>query len=391
MRARARGTSMQRGWRAWTSRGLCAAPAIIAIVLAGCVAHVTDKKALQTWGYASWWYPPTAAQLDRMHLDRLMFFQIEIGVDGRIKESHGWPTQYRSLLKAVKQRGIPLDLTLTLQGRDDFEKLFGNPESIRQLLATCTRLAEETGAVAGLQLDFETYDEMTPESIAGLRGFVSRLAVALHGASPRRSLSVFIPANGQILYDSTSLADIDWGVMQSYDAHWITSEQAGPLAPISGTEEVTWDKVVKAGEALGLGHDRMVMTYPLYGYEWPTQDQNERARTTGPAMTTTLEPVPPGVLPLIQSNVRERVARFGCHHDRRSGSSFYRFRDPRKGWGVGWYEGAWSLQLKRQFVIQHDLAGIAFFVLGYDGGRLVGSIDKSRSTAYGEVVAQGCL
>lgn len=368
-----------------------AAPALVTLVLAGCVTHAPDRKLLQSWGYASWWYPPTGAQLDRTQVDRLMFFQIEIGSDGRLQQSHGWPSQYKGLLDAAKQRHLPLDVTLTLQGKDDFEKLFGNPESIRRLLQTCIQLANDTDSVAGLQLDVETYDEPTSASIAGLRSFVPMLTAALHAASPKRSVSVFIPSNGQILYDRASLDGIDWGVMQSYDAHWANSAQAGPLAPISGTSEFTWDEALKTSEALGLQHDRMVMTYPLYGYEWPTQDQNARARTTGPAAITTLEPVPADILPLIRTNVRERVTQFGCHHDQRSGSSFYRFRDPAKGWVVGWYEGAWSLPKKRQFVIDHDLAGIAFFVLGYDGDRLVGSFDKSRSTAHGDAVAQGCL
>ncbi|MEO7068519.1 MAG: glycosyl hydrolase family 18 protein [Rhodanobacter sp.] len=384
------GAPTRRGWRAWTSCCARGALAVLMLVLVGCVAHVTDKMPLQTWGYASWWSPPTAVQLDRAQLDRLMFFQIEMGVDGRIKDAHGWPSKYEPLRDAAKQRGLPLDVTVTLQGKDDFEKLFGNPASVQRLLETCIALANDS-AVAGLQLDFETFDEVTPASIAGLRGFVPRLAAVLHAASLKRLLSVFIPSNGQILYDRASLAKVDWDVMQSYDAHWATSEQAGPIAPLNGGSEFSWVKAVAMGDALGVAHDRMIMTYPLYGYEWPTQSQDARARTTGPAATTTLEPVSAAILPLIQTNVRERVSQFGCQHEHRSGSSFYRFRDPVKGWVVGWYEGAWSLRLKRQFVIDHDLAGIAFFVLGYDDDRLVGSVDKSRSTAYGDAVVQGCL
>ncbi len=391
MSAHSCGTPGQRGWLVWAS--LCArlAPALFALVLAGCMVQGTGKKPLQTWGYASWWYPPTGAQLDRMHLDRIMFFQIDLGSDGRIRENHGWPSHYQPLRDAARQRQLPLDVTVALQGKDGFEKLFGNPQSIHRLLETCIKLAEDTDSVAGLQLDIETYEDVTPASIAGLRGFVPRLAAALHAASPRRSLSVFIPSNGQMLYDRTSLANVDWGVMQGYDAHWATSAQAGPLAPLHGASEFSWDKAVETGDALGLGHDRMVMTYPLYGYEWPTQDQSPRAPTTGPAAITTLEHVPEHILPLIQTNVRERVSRFGCQHDSRSGSSFYRFRDPAKGWAVGWYEGAWSLGLKHQFLIDHHLAGIAFFVLGYDGDRLVGNFHKSRSTAPGNAVAQGCF
>lgn len=391
MKERSGGFTIPRGWRAWTSCCVRIAPALFAIVLAGCVVHEPANKPLQSWGYASWWYPPTAAQLDRTHLDRILFFNVEIGVDGRVKDAHGWPSKYQPLRDAAKQRQLPLDVTMLLEGKANIEKLFGNPESIRRLLEASIKLAQDTDSVAGLQLDFETYEDVSPASIAGLRDFVPKLAAALHAASPKRSLSVFIPSNGRMLYDRASLADIDWGVMQSYDAHWATSEQAGPLAPLKGTSELSWDKAVQAADALGLSHDRIVMTYPLYGYEWPTQDQSPYSRTTAPAATTTQEHVSAEILPLIQTNVRERVSQFGCQHDSLSGSSFYRFRDPAKGWVVGWYEGPWSLQLKRQFAIDHELAGIAFFVLGYDGDRLVGNFNKSRSTAHGQAVAQGCL
>ena len=44
----------------------------------------------------------------------------------------------------------------------------------------------------------------------------------------------------------------------------------------------------------------------------------------------------------------------------------------------GWYEGAWSLSRKRDFLVRHGLAGIAFFIAGYDDYVLTNRLDRAR-------------
>lgn len=352
--------------------------ALLSICLAGCASDVADRDRLQSWGYASWWLPPQASDLRDSRFDRIAFFEIELAANGGIAHLHGWPDSHARLRKAARRLNIPLDLALTLRGKQDFETLFGSAESVERLLSSSLRLAKDP-MVRGLQIDIEHYEESSPQSLAALRSFMPRLARALHAASPRRSLSVFVPVGGPSLYDSASLAEIDWAVMQGYDAHWIESPDAGPIAPLAGPEPVTWVKSLRDASALGLPPERVVMSYPLYGYEWPVTSRDARSATAGPAAITTLAQVRAHPLPGIAGSVEQRVRLHGCTHDEVSGSSNYLFLQPDKGWVSGWYEGAWSLSRKREFLVRHRLAGIAFFITGYDDYMLTSGLQRSRA------------
>ena len=56
--------------------------------------------------------------------------------------------------------------------------------------------------------------------------------------------------------------------------------------------------------------------------------------------------------------------------------AYHQFRD--SGWVSGWNEGAWSLSRKRDFLVRHGLAGIAFFIAGYDDYALTPRLDRVR-------------
>jgi hypothetical protein len=45
----------------------------------------------------------------------------------------------------------------------------------------------------------------------------------------------------------------------------------------------------------------------------------------------------------------------------------------------GWFEDWWALDRKIDFLIDKKLGGIAFFLIGYDGGQLVDFFMHQRS------------
>lgn len=326
----------------------------------------------QAWAYAGWWLPDGWRTVELQRLDRLLFFELKVSASGTIAERHGWPEQWEDLRAAAKRHAVPLDLTLTLLNAKEFDKLFSSPAAVERLLEEATALANGDG-VAGLQLDFEVYEALRPAALQNARAFVRDLAARLRQQSPARSISVFLPVGGQAqLYDAATLAHADHVVLQGYDAHWPTSKAAGPLAPLDGGEAVTWKKAVALASDLHVPPDRMLLGFPLFGYEWPVKTKSVRSETTGPAQSASFAPLASGPVAGVDIDVQHRVTRYGAVHEPVSASSYYRFRNEHGRLFEGWFEDWWSLNRKCDYLKQEKVRGIAFFMLGYDGGQLIG-------------------
>ncbi len=244
-----------------------------------------------------------------------------------------------------------------------------------------------------MQLDFEIYSFVRPETIARYRSFVSELSKRLRQQSVPKNLSVFFPMGAESqLYDAVTLAKVDQLVLQGYDAHWKSGKTAGPVAPLNGDEAVTWKKAVALGQSLGVSKERLLLGFPLYGYEWPVKGANLRSDTIGEGLITTFVPIPAELLPDIRLNVQDQVKQYGGSYDPVSTSSYYQYRKNSGQFFEGWFEDWWSLHQKSNYLVDEKLGGIAFFLLGYDDGVLIdyflrfreSKICKSSSIGFGK-------
>ncbi len=326
---------------------------------------------LKAFAYLGWWMPQSWRNAPLAQLDRLFFFELKVERTGEIVDRHGWPEEWGELQAAARQSGVPIDLTLTLFDSRDFNALFSADESALRFQKNCLDLAA-SGTVSGLQLDFEIYSGASNEAIERFRRVMQAVSGQLRQLKPARQLSVFVPFQSESpLYDASTLQLMNTVVLQSYDTHYRSSERAGPVAPLQGGDALTWKSAVADGLALGVRPEQMVLTFPLYGYEWSVADASMRSKSLQPGAITTFAAVSPEQLPDIAVNVAERVARFGAWHDAASGSSYYKFRNEQNQWLEGWFEDWWSLGRKFDFLTQEKLAGVAFFILGYDKGELL--------------------
>lgn len=338
------------------------------LLVIGPPAPAEAPKAL---GYIGWWLPQSWRSMPLSQLDRLLFFELKVAPDGAIAERHGWPEDWTDLQLAVQQSNTPLDLTLALNEEATFDTLFSSSEATQRLLVDASSLAEQPG-VAGLQLDFEVYSLAQPQAVERYRAFVSELSGRLRQQIPSKSLSVFLPIGGvSPLYDAVTLAQIDYVVLQGYDAHWLDGKTAGPIAPLTGTEAVTWEKAYAIGIALGVPKERLFLSFPLYGYEWPVRDRKLRGDTEGKGRITSFAPIPLNSPPDVPFNVQDRVQQYGATHDPVSGSSYYQFMGSEGQFVEGWFEDWWALGRKIDFLIDRRVGGIAFFLMGYDDNQLV--------------------
>lgn len=342
---------------------------------------------LKTWGYLAWWLPDAWRTVPLAELDRLVFFELKANATGQIHERQGWPEQWQPLRTALAKSGTRLELALTLMDSPSFMALFQNPAAINTLQAEALALAKQDG-VHGLHLDFEIYEAIPPQQLQAARGFVVQLAQALKQLKPARTLSVFYPlGTDTALYDAPTLAVAQHVVLQGYDAHWQAAPTAGPVAPLRGPEAATWEKTLTQLLALGVPRQRILFSFPLYGYEWPLKPLKPTepgygkpgGATSGKGATVTFAPVASEVLPDVQTNAIHRVQQYGSSHEPLSSSSYYQYTRADGQAFEGWFEDWWSVGRKTEFLQMERLYGMAFFPLGYDQGELLDYFLRRKS------------
>ena len=340
----------------------------------GSLAWASDRPLV--FGYAAWWVPQSETLLSLPDVDRLKFMELRLSPQGRIANRHGWPEQWTALREGAANLGIPLDVAVTLFSPDDFNALFGSSERVQRLEKEMLSLVQDK-FVAGIHLDVEIFAPVLAEAAQRYRAFVVSLSGQLKQQSPVKSLSVFLNHAADVyLYDAESLVGVDHVILQGYDAHWVDGDVAGPLGPLSGPDTITWQKMWATAQKLGLPPQRVLMGFPTYGYEWTVKPCSPRGKRIAPGETTVFGRVLLPQAPNLRSSVMGRVLAHGVQYDDISGSAYYTVGAANGSCVVGWFEDWWTLNRKIDWLISQQLAGIAFFPLGYDNGTLVNTASR---------------
>jgi hypothetical protein len=321
-------------------------------------------------GYYAWWMKGAWMDLDLEVYDRIVFFTTRPGSDGRIQTRNGWPHAWVSFLGRSDSLGIPVVPALALMEADSIKTLFSSKEAVNNLIETALMLVEESRG-AGVHLDIELFEAVVDSVRDGFYHFTDSLAIRMAQEWPEATLSMFAPAfDYDGLYDLERIHDGYSQIMvQGYDLHWQTGPSAGPVATLKGWNGANWEDVLIRYKKAGISSDRIIMTVPYYGYEWPVETSKPGAATRGEARIITYALIDSLILPQYQISIDERVTEFGASRDSVSGSPYYIFSDS-SGYWQGWFEDETSLRTKYTFVQENGLRGIATFPMGYDKGIL---------------------
>lgn len=315
-------------------------------------------------GYHAYWTGDAWTDYPMDALDELVFFELEVGADGRILDPHEWPERWRPMVDAVVDAGVQVVPTISMHDPDSFGALFTDAGRVERLVDSILSLLAASPGLSGVHLDVEVFQGVDLAARDGYTAFVARLAERMRTLYPRLSLSVFVLAfDDDDVYNEGALGQIaDFIVVQGYDYHSMGSESAGPVAALEGWERLNWRTVVERFDAFGVPRDKIVMSVPLYGYEWPvaSDEPGAEALDTGVIVPYTASPE---ILP-DSPRAREQVERHGLLRDPVSGSPYYVYQGP-EGWVQGWFEDAESLRAKYDFVRANGLGGMAIFPLAY--------------------------
>jgi hypothetical protein len=317
-------------------------------------------------GYLPWWMAAGWETMPLESLDRLVLFDAPILPDGSLQD-RDWRRLAGGLIAHAQRTGLALEVALTLLKEEDFNRLFGDAAARERLLAGCSRWLSEPH-LAGLHLDIEGYDAAAPQAVAGFRAWLAALEERSRELGKR--LSAFFPASDSFgAYDAPSAQRIDCWVAQLYDAHWPESKVTGPVLTRRQDNPVAVPKALARLAALGVPRHKVLLSVPLYGWQWPSGSERPGAAALGKARLLTFARTPPSLMPNDRLVATELAALHGLRRDAEH-TPYYAYREGAQ-WIQGWYEDMRSLTHKLAPERSRGYGGLAFFPIGYDKGEIV--------------------
>ena len=242
----------------------------------------------------------------------------------------------------------------------------------RENLITQLKAEVNKGGFRGVNIDFEYQGDPTKVLEPEFINFLKQLKAAGLG---NISLDVF--ANTVIKGSTDQLLvlmqTVDELIVMAYDFHRPGVDYVGPVAPIRSLigERSIWE-VVERINLLTLNGKKIVLAYPLYGYEWKTETvEFESKIKRGWYQMASLRRMEDEVLPALATMSGKES------WDELSMTPWLSFVEDGSIRQI-YYENERSLQIKMDLIKQNKLAGVGFWALGYEAKpeTFWGKIDK---------------
>lgn len=299
----------------------------------------------------------------REYSDEISYL-IFLGIETDEKGNLIWDVQskkiknevYLAQKKKISENGGKNILGIKLFEDEKLTTLLGNKESMNNLIKQIKEVLVEEN-FDGINIDFEFQND--PMAILG-----EEFGVLLDGLRMAgfKEVSIDVFANTIIKGDEQKLKSllgkIDNLVVMAYDFHRPGVDFAGPVAPIgSNVGERNIREVLEKIISVNLDKNKIIMAYPLYGYEWETYtkdfgSQIKRGWYQMSSWKRTKE--------LIKEKNLE------VKWDELSMSPWLVFDEGNRIHQI-YFENEKSLSAKIDLVKQNKLGGWGFWALGYEG------------------------
>jgi spore germination protein YaaH len=307
-------------------------------------------------------------------LTHLAYFGLTVGPTGQIVTQTDEGTepgysklqsdQWQILADQMKAKNGKIEIVIAQFSADAITSLLSSEAAHEKFLNSLDSIMLAY-PVSGINIDLEYNGEVTPKLRDAHTAFIRKLRQHLNQKYRNVKLSIDVYASAAAepqLWDIPALAkEVDYFVVMAYDFHRRSSQQAGPVAPLFGGNEL-WSQDINhylKSFLSVVSNQQILLGVPFYGYEWQTTSLTAQAQTfPGTGATASYERV--------QSILADAKKLKATEHWHETALAPYiTYTEDGKNY-VLYYENAKSLEYKLEYVRQLDLAGIAIWALGYE-------------------------
>lgn len=314
-------------------------------------------------------------------INRLVFLGIEVDEEGDLV----WETQSKKILsddfkkqkEAIKENGGKVILGLKQFEDKKLQRFIENEEAVTTMMGEVKELME-TEKLDGVNIDFEFMGDPLAVTSDEFVGFIKKIKQAGWG-----EISVDVFANTIIKGNAEKINnlvnEVDQLVVMAYDFHGQGSDTSGPVAPIKAVAgERSISELVENLGTKGVDYKKIVLAYPLYGYEWQTKGEGIGAVTIGGGRMVSLKEA----LAEEEKNVKwdelsmtpweewNREVTKSRNVKVRLKSGKYRWQKEyytETEYYQSFFENYKSLKAKLELATNSAVGGVGFWALGYEG------------------------
>lgn len=320
---------------------------------------IKKEKEIKVMGFLpTWMIGKTVEYTDEINY--LIFLGVEVDEkgnliwDGQSKKINN--ETYLKQKELIWQNGGKNILGIKLFTDEKIDNLMASAEAQNNLLNQLKQLKKEN-SFDGINVDFEYQGNPTAVLSEEMVGFMTKLKESDLGEI---SLDIFVNTinKGSAEQIGALINSVDNLIIMAYDFHRPGVDYAGAVAPIEskpGDRNIM--EVVEKILSLNINKEKIVMAYPLYGYEWKTYTKDFESQ------------IDRGWYQMASWNrVKELIKekQLEISWDELSMTPWLVFEEDGEIHQI-YFENEKSLKAKLDLVKQNQLGGVGFWALGYEG------------------------
>lgn len=327
--------------------------------LSGQRALIKKEKKIKVMGFLPTWMIGKTMEYTN-EINYLIFLGVEVDEKGNLV----WDGQSKKINNEtyLKQKELIWKnegkniLGIKLFEDEKIDSLMVSTEAKNNLINQLKTL-RQTEKFDGINVDFEYQGNPTAVLSEEIIGFLTELKKSDLGEI---SLDIFVNTinKGSVEQISALVNSVDNLIIMAYDFHRPGVDYVGAVAPIEskpGDRNIM--EVVEKVLVLNIDKEKIVMAYPLYGYEWKTYTKDFEAQ------------IDRGWYQMASWNrVKELIKerQLEVSWDELSMTPWLVFEEGGEIHQI-YFENEKSLKAKLDLVKQNQLGGVGFWALGYEG------------------------